>query len=134
MSQSATLGPITDPEEARQFDFSCRVLRAVLWASAVHWAAAVALLKLYLHIPLAAAVALGVLGVAGNLAVERSLWRRNQVRLSRVLIRSRASNRWSSAATSACALRLCGLVGWPRRDRRVPGSRMTRRLSKATDS
>ena len=57
----------------------------MLWASAVHWAAAVALLKLYLHIPLAAAVALGVLGVAGNLAVERSLWRRNQVRLSQVL-------------------------------------------------
>jgi hypothetical protein len=85
VASPATAAPITDPDEARRFDLSCRLLRAVFWASAVHWVAAVALLKIYAPIPLAVAVVLGVLGVAGNLAIERSLWRRNQLRLSQVV-------------------------------------------------
>jgi hypothetical protein len=42
------------------------VLRAALWASAVHYLAIAALLKIYAHIPLVVAVVLGVLGVAGK--------------------------------------------------------------------
>ncbi|MGH2849061.1 MAG: hypothetical protein ACRDLP_00415 [Solirubrobacteraceae bacterium] len=42
-------------------------------------------MKVYTHIPLAVAVVLGVLCVAGNLAIDRSLWRQNRVRLSKVV-------------------------------------------------
>jgi hypothetical protein len=82
MSQPAALTPITDPQQARRLDLSCRTLRVALWSGAVVWADMVALLKLYAHIPLAVALVLGAFGVVSHVAIERYIWRRSQPRLS----------------------------------------------------
>lgn len=85
MANSTPQEPITDAKAAQQADFAQRLLRAVMWLSAAYSAAVAALLKLYAHIPLAIAVLIGILGVVGNLAVERYLWRRHRSRLSQLL-------------------------------------------------
>jgi hypothetical protein len=85
VSKPKAVEPTTDSQRAQQVDLSGRLLRAVLWLSAAYYAAIAALLKLYAHIPLVVAVVLGVVGVVGDLAVERHLWRRNQERLSQLL-------------------------------------------------
>lgn len=85
MLHAASLAPITDSEQAQRFDLSCRALRAVLWAGAVYYVAFAALLKIYAHVPVVVAVVLGVLGVAGNIAIERYLWRRNRARVSQLI-------------------------------------------------
>jgi hypothetical protein len=57
-------------------------MRAAIWASAFHWAAAAALLMVYAHISFGVALAVGAVGVISNLAIDRYLWRRNHPRVA----------------------------------------------------